>query len=253
MFVSSLKSQMTLMQYPTNLSIPFTFSISDFFSSYIAVITEYNFLTFALNSTIVSFVTVLISLLFSIPGAYAVARLRFKGRTQLSSSILLVYMVPAIVLVIPLYVIFSQLGFRNSLFSLMIVYPATTIPVALYMFQGYFKGIPYELEEAGLIDGCSRISVILKITLPLSIPAILSVSLYVFMIAWNEFLFAFMFLDNQEYFTLPRGLYTQLDDQEVPRQYLMAGSVMITLPVLFLFFLFERYLVGGLTAGSVKG
>tara|TARA_B100001964_G_scaffold228998_1_gene280796 strand:- start:1451 stop:2656 length:1206 start_codon:yes stop_codon:yes gene_type:complete len=253
MFVSSLKSQMTLMQYPTNLSIPFTFSISDFFSSYIAVITEYNFLTFALNSTIVSFVTVLISLLFSIPGAYAVARLRFKGRTQLSSSILLVYMVPAIVLVIPLYVIFSQLGFRNSLFSLMIVYPATTIPVALYMFQGYFKGIPYELEEAGLIDGCSRISVILKITLPLSIPAILSVSLYVFMIAWNEFLFAFMFLDNQEYFTLPRGLYTQLDDQEVPRQYLMAGSVMITLPVLFLFFIFERYLVGGLTAGSVKG
>ena len=228
-------------------------SISDFFSSYIAVITQYNFLNFALNSTIVSFVTVFVSLFFSIPGAYAVARLRFAGRSKISSSILIIYMVPAIVLVIPLYVIFSQLGFRNSLFSLMIVYPATTIPVALYMLQGYFKGIPYELEESALIDGCSRIGVILRITLPLSVPAILSVSLYVFMIAWNEFLFAFMFLDNQEYFTIPRGLYTQLDDQEVPRQYLMAGSVMITVPVLLLFFIFERYLVGGLTAGSVKG
>ena len=253
MFVSSLKSQMVLLQNPTDLSIPFFYSISDFFSSYIAVITQYNFLNFALNSTIVSFVTVFVSLFFSIPGAYAVARLRFAGRSKISSSILIIYMVPAIVLVIPLYVIFSQLGFRNSLFSLMIVYPATTIPVALYMLQGYFKGIPYELEESALIDGCSRVGVILRITLPLSVPAILSVSLYVFMIAWNEFLFAFMFLDNQEYFTIPRGLYTQLDDQEVPRQYLMAGSVMITVPVLLLFFIFERYLVGGLTAGSVKG
>ena len=253
MFVSSLKSQMVLLQNPTDLSIQFFYSISDFFSSYIAVITQYNFLNFALNSTIVSFVTVFVSLFFSIPGAYAVARLRFAGRSKISSSILIIYMVPAIVLVIPLYVIFSQLGFRNSLFSLMIVYPATTIPVALYMLQGYFKGIPYELEESALIDGCSRIGVILRITLPLSVPAILSVSLYVFMIAWNEFLFAFMFLDNQEYFTIPRGLYTQLDDQEVPRQYLMAGSVMITVPVLLLFFIFERYLVGGLTAGSVKG
>jgi len=145
-----------------------------------------------------------------------------------------------IVLVIPLYAIFSQLGMRNTLWGLMFVYPATTIPVALYMLQGYFRGIPAELEEAGLMDGLTRLNVIRKITLPLALPALASVALYVFMIAWNEFLFAFMFLDN-------------VNSSEVPRQHLMAGAVIATVPVLALFLWFERFLVAGLTAGSVKG
>ena len=104
--------------------------------------------------------------MFAIPGAYAVARLRFPGQLFLSRSILLIYMVPAIVLVIPLYAIFSQLGLRDSLLGLLVVYPATTIPVALYMLQGYFRGLPAELEEAGLMDGLSRWQVITKITMP---------------------------------------------------------------------------------------
>jgi multiple sugar transport system permease protein len=104
-----------------------------------------------MNSAIVSVITVILTLLFAIPGAYAVARLRFPGQLFLSRSILLIYMVPAIVLVIPLYAIFSQLGLRDSLLGLVVVYPATTIPVALYMLQGYFRGLPAELEEAGLM------------------------------------------------------------------------------------------------------
>ena len=111
---------------------------------------------------------------------------------------------------------------------------------------------PAELEEAGLMDGLSRLGVILKITLPLSLPALASVSLYVFMIAWNEFLFAFMFLDDVDIFTLSRGVVA-LNSSEVPRQYLMAGAVVATVPVLVLFLAFERFLVAGLTAGSVKG
>lgn len=103
-----------------------------------------------------------------------------------------------------------------------------------------------------MIDGCTRAEVIWRITLPLAAPALASVGLYVFMIAWNEFLFAFMFLDNPALFTLPRGMVA-LDNQEVPRQYLMAGAVIITVPIMLLFFVFERYLVGGLTAGGVKG
>ncbi len=252
MLMTSLKSQQSLLSNPLDLSIDFTQAPQTLFRSYIELFTDYRFGLFLLNSAVVSVATVIITLLFSIPGAYAVSRLKFPGQAVLSRSILLIYMVPAIVLVIPLYAVFSQLGLRNTLIGLVVVYPATTIPVAVYMLQGYFRGLPYELEEAGLMDGLSRLGVIIKITLPLSLPAIASVSLYIFMIAWNEFLFAFMFLDSPDIFTLSRGVQS-LNSSEIPRQHLMAGAVIATVPVLILFLWFERFLVAGLTAGSVKG
>ena len=252
MVLTSLKGQQSLLINPLDLSIDVTLSISELFRSYIELFSEYNFGTLLLNSTIVSFVTVLLTLFFSIPGAYAVAKLRFSGREWLSSSVLLIYLIPAIILVIPLYAVFSQLGLRNSLLGLCIVYPATTIPVALYMLKGYFAGLPAELDDAGLMDGLSRLQIIVKIAMPLSMPAIASVALYVFMIAWNEFLFAFMFLDDIKLFTLSRGIVS-LNSSEVPRQHLMAGAVIATAPVLLLFLWFERFLVSGLTTGSVKG
>ena len=252
MVMTSLKSQQKLLANPLDFSIDFGQGFAPLFRSYIELFTQFHFGTFLLNSAIVSVITVVLTLAFAVPGAYAVARLRFPGQAFLSRSILLIYMVPAIVLVVPLYAVFSQLGLRNSLFGLLVVYPATTIPVALYMLQGYFRGLPSELEEAGLMDGLNRIQVILKITLPLALPALASVSLYVFMIAWNEFLFAFMFLDNLDMFTLSRGVVS-LNSSEVPRQHLMAGAVVATVPVLAVFLWFEKYLVSGLTAGSVKG
>ena len=252
MILTSFKGQQSLLMNPLDLSIDFNLSMRELFRSYIELFTEYNFGTLLLNSTIVSVVTVLVTLLFSIPGAYAVAKLRFPGREWLSSSVLLIYLIPAIILVIPLYAVFSQLGLRNSLLGLCIVYPATTIPVALYMLKGYFSGLPAELDDAGLMDGLSRLQIIIKIAMPLSMPAIASVALYVFMIAWNEFLFAFMFLDDIKMFTLSRGIVS-LNSSEVPRQHLMAGAVIATVPVLFVFLWFERFLVSGLTTGSVKG
>lgn len=252
MVMTSLKSQQSLLANPLDFSLDLNQGFSSLFRSYVELFTQFNFGTFLVNSAIVSVSTVVLTLLFAIPGAYAVSRLRFPGQAFLSRSILLIYMVPAIVLVIPLYAVFSQLGLRNTLTGLLIVYPATTIPVALYMLQGYFRGLPAELEEAGLMDGLTRVGVILKITLPLSLPALASVALYVFMIAWNEFLFAFMFLDNVDIFTLSRGVVS-LNSSEVPRQHLMAGAVVATVPVLLIFLWFERFLVSGLTAGSVKG
>ncbi len=252
MVMTSLKSQQSLLANPLDFSLNLQQGPAALFRSYVELFTQFNFGTFLVNSAIVSVSTVILTLLFAVPGAYAVSRLRFPGQAFLSNSILLIYMVPAIVLVIPLYAVFSQLGLRNTLTGLMIVYPATTIPVALYMLQGYFRGLPSELEEAGLMDGLTRVGVILKITLPLSLPALASVALYVFMIAWNEFLFAFMFLDNVEIFTLSRGVVS-LNSSEVPRQHLMAGAVVATVPVLMIFLWFERFLVSGLTAGSVKG
>ena len=252
MVITSLKSQMALLTNPTDLSISFESGLAGLMKSYQEVWTTFNFQRYIWISTVVSVGTVGITLSLSILGAYSVTRLRFPGRIWLSRSILIIYMFPAIVLVIPLYSIFSQLQLRTSLIGLFIVYPATTLPVALYMLKGFFSTLPAELEEAGRIDGCSRLGVIWRITLPLSLPAISSVALYVFMIAWNEFLFAFMFLDNPDIFTLSRGMVS-LNSSEVPRQYLMAGAVMVTVPVMALFFWFEKYLVSGLAAGAVKG
>ncbi len=252
MVMVSLKNQQELLLNPLDLSIDLTQGARSLFNSYVELFTLFNFGRFLIISAIVSVSTIIITLVFSVPGAYAVARLRFPGQAFLSRSILLIYMVPAIVLVVPLFSVFSQLGLRNTLTGLLIVYPATTIPVALYMLQGYFRGLPYELEEAGLMDGLTRVGVIFKITLPLALPALASVSLYVFMIAWNEFLFAFMFLDDPNIFTLSRGVVS-LNSSEVPRQHLMAGAVIATVPILVIFLWLERFLVAGLTAGSVKG
>ena len=251
MVMTSIKGQQALLLNPLDFSIEWEKGWG-LFRSYFELFTDYNFGAYLMTSLLVSVMTVLVTLLFSVPGAYAVARLRFKGQAVMSRSILLIYMVPMIVLALPIYVGFSMFGLRNSLFGLLLIYPVTTIPVALYMLQGYFRGLPAEVEEAGLMDGLSRLGVILKITLPLSLPALASVSLYVFMIAWNEFLLAFMLLDDPSKFTLTRGV-SMLNSSEVPRQHLMAGAVIATLPIMVLFLGLERFMTKGLTAGSVKG
>ena len=253
MIVTSFKTQAALLINPLDFSINFAQDIKELFKSYFVIFDTYKFGRYILISTFVSVGTVIVTLIFAIPAAYAIARLNFFGKTFMSTSILIIYMFPAIVLVIPLYTVFSQLGLRNSISGLLIVYTATTLPVAIYMLQGYFKSIPKELEEAAILDKLSWFGIIIKIILPLSIPAISSVALYVFMIAWNEFLFSLMFLDNPNSFTLSRAIQYLSGDAETPRQYLMAGSVIVTLPVLFIFVYFEKYLVSGLTAGSVKG
>ena len=253
MLVTSFKTQAALLINPLDFSINFAQDIKELFKSYFVIFDTYKFGRYILISSFVSVGTVIITLIFAIPAAYAVARLNFFGKNILSTSILIIYMFPAIVLVIPLYTVFSQLGLRNNIGGLLIVYTATTLPVAIYMLQGYFKSIPKELEEAAIMDKLNWFGIIIKIILPLSIPAISSVALYVFMIAWNEFLFSLMFLDNPNTFTLSRAIQYLSGDAETPRQYLMAGSVVVTIPVLFIFVYFEKYLVSGLTAGSVKG
>ncbi len=251
MVLTSLKNQAELIQNPLDFSIDLGQGWG-LFRSYEELFTQFNFGTYLTNSFLISVLTVIITLLFAVPGAYAVARLRFKGRAAFSRSILLIYMVPMIVLALPIYIAFSMTGLRNSLAGIIMIYPVTTIPVALYMLQGYFRGLPAEVEEAGLMDGLSRLQVIWKITLPLSLPAMASVSLYVFMIAWNEFLLAFMLLDDPSKFTLTRGI-ASLNSSEIPRQHLMAGSVIATVPIMALFLGLERFMTKGLTAGSVKG
>ncbi len=161
--------------------------------------------------------TVVATLLASIPGAYAISRLRFRGRRQISSLFLAVYLFPPMVLAIPLFSFFTRVGLRGSLFGLAMVYVAQTMPVAIYMLRGYFATIPVSLEEAAVIDGCSRFRSG-RISLPLAMPSVMATGLYVFMIAWNEFLFALLFLvENRDRWTVSLGLSQLSGSIEVPR------------------------------------
>ena len=252
MIMTSLKNQQSLILNPLDLSVNLNTDFKTLFNSYIELFTNFNFHLFLINSFIVSCTTVIITLFFSIPGAYALARLRIPNKKIFSGTVILIYLIPSIVLIIPLYAIFSYIGLRNSLFGLILVYPATTIPVALYMLRGYFSALSSEIDDAALMDGLSRIQIILKIAIPLSKPAIVSVGLYVFMIAWNEFLIAFMFLDDPSIFTLSRGIMS-LNSSEIPQQHLMAGAVIATIPVMIIFLYLEKFLISGLSAGGVKG
>lgn len=248
MLISSIKPLIELLINPTDLGIR---SID--LSGYRQVLGEFGFFGYFKNSLYVSTITMALTTFLGTLGAYAVARLCFRGKQLMSKSVLLIYMVPAVVLVVPLFVVFARMGMRDSLNSLIIVYVAMTLPVALYMLRSYFQTLPPDLEEAGMIDGCNRLGVIWRITLPLSLPAMATVALFTFMIAWNEFLFALMFLDSPSKFTLPRGIWQFAGSINVSQQMLMAGAVIITVPVIVLFLVFERYLVKGLTAGAVKG
>ena len=251
MVLTSFKTTAEMRANPLDFSIDFSRGW-DLFSAYVELFQDFNFGIYLFNSFFISIMTVILTLLFSVPGAYAVARLRFQGQAVFSRSILLIYMVPLIVLALPIYIAFSVSGLRNTIIGILLIYPVTTIPVALYMLQGYFRGLPAEVEEAGLMDGLTRLQVIWKITLPLSLPALASVALYVFMIAWNEFLLVLMLLDDPGKFTLPLGIRS-LNNSEVDRENLMAGAVIATVPIMLIFLGLERFMTKGLTAGSVKG
>ncbi len=212
------------------------------------------FLAFLRNSGFVAVVTMAVTLLAAIPGAYAVSRLRFRGRRLIGGLFLVVYLFPPMVLAIPLFVLFTRLGLRGSLLGLALVYVAQTVPVAIYMLRNYFETIPESLEEAGLVDGLTHFGVLRRISLPLAVPSVAATGLFVFMIAWNEFLFALLFLLEQpSRWTVSLGLSRLSGSIEVPSTILMAGSVVLTVPIVVLFFFAERKLVEGLTSGAEKG
>ncbi|MFH8704245.1 carbohydrate ABC transporter permease [Streptomyces rubrogriseus] len=211
------------------------------------------FLRFLLNSALVSLGTVVLTLVAAVPGAYAVSRLKFFGHRQVSALFLAVYLFPATLLAVPLFVIFAKSGLSSSLVGLAVVYVAQTVPVSIYMLKNYLVTIPASIEEAAALDGCSRLQTVRKVILPLALPSLMATGLYVFMIAWNEFLFALLFLaaDPGEW-TVSLGLAQLSNGIEVPKTVLMAGSVILTIPVVLLFFAAERLLTEGLTSGADK-
>jgi multiple sugar transport system permease protein len=209
---------------------------------------------FMLNSFVLAGSATVLTIASSTLGAYAAVRLQFRGRDTINAFFFAIYVFPSIVLAVPLFVMFSQLKLGSSVWGLIIVYMAQTLPVCLYMLRNYFQAVPPSIEEAAMIDGCGRLKVIRYVVLPVALPGIAATSLYVFMIAWNEYLFALLFLvQDRERWTVSLGLDQLTEGGAVPITILMAGAVSLTLPVVVLFFLAERLLISGLTAVAEKG
>ncbi|NYI71162.1 multiple sugar transport system permease protein [Naumannella cuiyingiana] len=207
---------------------------------------------FVLNSLVVALCTVVLSILVSVLGAYAAARLRYAGRGVVNAIILAVYLFPGIVLSVPLFVLLARVGLTGSLAGLFLVYVASTVPVALYMMRNYFIALPISIEEAATVDGASLPRMLWNIILPVAIPGVVSTAIYTFMIAWNEYFYALLFLvQRREQWTAPLGI-AQLSDFDVPVTVLLAGSITVTVPVIILFSVVQRFLIDGLTSGAEK-
>jgi len=210
-----------------------------------------------LNSLILSCSAALFSVLIAILGAYSFSRLNYPGRSTIQRGVLFVYMFGGILLLIPLYKLCVSIGTLSTaggtFFSLLIIYMVQTLPVSLYMLGNYFRTIPFSIEEAAMIEGSSRFGTIWRIIIPLSFSAIVTVFIYSFMIAWNEYLFASVFLKGfKDLYTLPMGLRALYDSKNAVWDRVMAASVLTATPVILLFMVIQRNLVGGLSEGGVK-
>jgi len=221
--------------------------------NYTQLLTKTDFAIWYRNSAFVAVSSTLVATAIGTVGAYALARLRFLGRAFLSSATLITYLVPPSILFIPLYAQIRTMGLADSLAGLIAAYPSFTVPFVTWLLMGYFGSIPEELEEAAMIDGATRFGAFRRIILPLAAPGVLAAGLFAFTQAWNEFLYALVFISDVKQRTLPVGLSTFITGDVYGWGYLMAGAVLTTLPVILVYTYLQRYMVEGLTAGSVKG
>ena len=206
-----------------------------------------------LNSTVIAVATTLLGILFATTAGYAFSRFRFPGRRAGLMAFLVSQMFPGVMMMIPLYLILEHLGLLDAPLGLILVYATTAIPFCVWMLKGYFDTIPKELEESALIDGASRFTIFWRIILPLSMPAVAVTALFSFMTAWNEFVLAFTFMSEPTAFTLPVAVNSYVGEKSIEWGKFAAASVLVSLPVMALFYALQKHLTGGLTAGAVKG
>lgn len=204
------------------------------------------------NSLFVCIVSVLASTAVAVVASYVFSRMRFRGKPVLFGSVMMGQTFPWIILVTPLFILFARLGLLNSYFSLIFVYVAVSIPFSIYLLVGYLESVPRTLDEAAIMDGCSRFQVITKIVLPIMMPGIVATATYAFLLCWSEYLFALAFLTDTELKTMPLMLSSYFGENVVEWGHVMAGSALTTLPTLLLFLPLQTRMTSGLAAGSVK-
>ena len=223
-------------------------------ANYFEIFKVINFGRAFANSVIVALSTTALAMSVSIAAGYAFARFSFPGRDILSVALLLIYMLPSIVLLIPMLTIFKTLGILNTYYALVLAESTHAIPFAVYLLTNFFITVPRDLDEAALIDGCTRFSALIRVILPIAIPGVIAAALFVFIASWNNFLFAFMFTASEDVRTLPVLLRGFIGGEAgIFWGQVMSAAVMTTLPVAITFLIFQRYLIQGLAAGAVKG
>ena len=250
MLSTSLKGAKEAIQYPPTI-IPKNITFEHYRDIFNPKI--FPFLNYFKNSLYVAVFTAIISVAAGIFGGYSLSKLNFMGKTVINDSFYTVYMFSGILLVVPLFRIMSKLGLHDTKTALVITLVVQTLPTSIYMLKSYFDTIPKDLEEAGMIDGLNRIQIIFKIIIPLSLAGIASVFIYCFMIAWNDYLFAVVFISSPEYFTLPIGLNALFNTPDYIWGRMMAASLVTALPVVIMYAVSEKFIRGNMVAGGVQG
>lgn len=242
--------------HPPTLSFgnkPTIFSTDLTLKAFRDLLRQYPFMLWMRNTFLVSICSTILSVTISTFAAYSLSRLRYAGRRGLSNAVFLVYLFPSTLLFIPIYILLSDLKMLDNFVGLIAVYLTFTIPFCIWLLKAYFLNIPMELEDAAMVDGATRFQSMVRVVLPLATPGIAAASVYAFTLSWNEYLYAFTLLSDSEKFTLAPGLTKLIFGDVFLWGMIMAGGFLMSIPVLVLYFVAQRYIVAGLAAGAVKG
>lgn len=248
MVTTSLKSWSGIFQYP-----PTFFPIPIDFTAYADIFDKTRLGLWIVNSLKVSVPTTFLAMILATPGAYALSRFQFRGRTTSSMLILITQMLPGTLLIIPIYLMFKSMNLLDTYGGLIASYATFGLPFSIWMLKGYFDSIPKELEEAAAVDGCTRIGTLMRIVLPLSLPGLTVTAMFSFVLGWNDLVWAITLVTNPDMRTNAVGLASFVGEYGTPWAQIMAASAISSLPILLLFLFLQRYLLYGLTAGAVKG
>lgn len=248
MVSTSFKPMQEIFVYPPTF-LPQAWTLENF----ARLFDQTRFVAYFVNSVVVALEAVAVTMIFASAGAYGLTRFRFPGRELIANLILLTYMFAPIMIIIPFYVLMKNLGITNTHLSLVLSYTALCLPFALWMLRSFFQGIPLALEEAALIDGASRWQAVVYVIFPLALPGLIATSIFTFILAWNEYVFVRILISSDELKTLPVGIADLYNATVTDWGMIMAGGLLITVPVLIFFMYIQRYLVAGWGAGGMKG
>lgn len=247
MIASSLRPARDMLSDPTIIPRRITFD------NYHSLLAQTDYLGQFLNSLIVALCTVLLTMVLSIMIAYGVTRQRMRGKRIIISGMLCAYMFPPLLLAIPLFSMFNAIGLADTLLSLVIAHLTITMPLGVWFLWGFFKTMPFELEEAAMVDGCSRLGAFIRVVLPLSVPGLVTVAIFAFLLSWTDYTFALVMIGSDANKTVPLGLASMIGAFDLRWGDIMAGATLIALPLFAAFIALSRYFVQGLTAGAIKG
>lgn len=248
MVITSFKTNPEIINAQEITFFPKTFT----FENYASLFEMFNYGTLLKNSIFLAVSTGIIVTIFAIFGGYAMARYRFKGKGAILLFFLITQMIPGILVMIPIYIFFSNVGLINTRFSLLVVYVIGNLPFSVITMRSFFERIPISLEESARVDGCSQMQSIFKIVLPIMFPGIVSVFIFAFIGAWNELISGTIYISSPDLWTIPVGLKSLIGKYSVQWGNLMAGGVLAMLPTAILFVFMQKFIVEGMTAGAVK-